>query len=70
MVNLGRRKPKRVVGTLRTYNAGEFLSHEFSEFLDSQLIAHTTCPPHIHELNGVAERPCDSGSGGKHEVKP
>ena len=46
----------RIVGTLHTDNAGEFLSHEFSEFLDSQLIAHTTCPPHIHELNGVAER--------------
>ena len=46
----------RIIGTLHTDNAGEFLSHEFTEFLDSQLIAHTTCPPHIHELNGVAER--------------
>mmetsp|Transcript_32844 Transcript_32844/g.79785 ORF Transcript_32844/g.79785 Transcript_32844/m.79785 type:complete len:1719 (+) Transcript_32844:1464-6620(+) len=48
--------PVRVVGTLHTDNAGEFLSREFTELLDSELISHTTCPPHIHQLNGVAER--------------
>ena len=49
-------EPKRIVGTLQTDNAGEFLSREFTEFLDSELIHHTTCPPHVHALNGVAER--------------
>ena len=44
------------VGTLHTDNAGEYLSHEFEEFLDSESIEHTTCPPHVHQLNGVAER--------------
>ena len=44
------------VGSLHTDNAGEFLSHEFNEFLDKELINRTTCPPHVHSLNGVAER--------------
>ncbi|KAL1526394.1 hypothetical protein AB1Y20_015107 [Prymnesium parvum] len=48
--------PIRVVGTLHTDNAGEFLSREFAELLDESLISHTTCPPHVHQLNGVAER--------------
>ena len=46
----------RVIGSLHSDNAGEFLSHEFEELLDSELIHHTTCPPHVHQLNGVAER--------------
>ena len=37
-------------------NAGEFLSHAFTEFIDSESIDRTTCPPHVHQLNGVAER--------------
>ena len=37
-------------------NAGEFLSREFKELLDEGGISQTTCPPHVHELNGVAER--------------
>lgn len=37
-------------------NAGEFLSREFTEYLESESIARTTCPPHVHQLNGVAER--------------
>lgn len=37
-------------------NAGEFTSRSFEEFLDSASITQTTSPPHIHQLNGVAER--------------
>ena len=46
----------RVVGQLHLDNAGEFLSREFTEYLDSESITRTTCPPHVHQLNGVAER--------------
>ena len=48
--------PVRVVGSLHTDNAGEFLSHQFTELLDNELVSQTTCPPHVHALNGVAER--------------
>jgi len=44
------------VGQLHIDNAGEFLSNEFNEFLDEESITRTTCPPHVHQLNGVAER--------------
>ena len=43
-----------VVGSFHTDNAGEFISRDFTEFLAN--IRHTTCPPHVHQLNGVAER--------------
>ena len=50
-----------VVGTLHTDNAGEFLSREFAEFLDSELIDQSLCPPHVvHQLNGTAERAIQS----------
>ena len=52
----GKSEPVKVVGSLHTDNAGEFLSREFSEFLDEQLIEQSACPPHVHSLNGVAER--------------
>ena len=52
--------PVRVVGSLHTDNAGEFLSRKFTELLDSELVAQTTCPPHVHALNGVAERAISS----------
>ena len=55
-LNRGSSEPKRVVGSLHTDNAGEFLSREFAEFLDTDLIDHTLCPPHVHQLNGTAER--------------
>ena len=48
--------PTRVVGALHTDNAGEFLSRSFQEMLDENLVTQTTCPPHVHALNGVAER--------------
>ena len=32
------------------------ISREFREFLDDEAIASSTCPPHVHSLNGVAER--------------
>ena len=52
--------PVRIVGSLHTDNAGEFLSRKFTELLDSELVAQTTCPPHVHALNGVAERAISS----------
>ena len=55
-VNKGKATPVQVVGSLHTDNAGEFLSHEFKDFMDEASIRQTTCPPHIHSLNGVAER--------------
>ena len=54
--SLGKPEPVRVVGALHTDNAGEFLSKEFEEFLDEELIDQSLCPPHVHQLNGVAER--------------
>ena len=54
--SLGKPEPVRVVGALHTDNAGEFLSREFEEFLDEELIDQSLCPPHVHQLNGVAER--------------
>ena len=48
--------PAHAVGALHTDNAGEFLSKEFKEFLDEELLDRTLCPPHVHQLNGVAER--------------
>ena len=52
--------PVRVVGSLHTDNAGEFLSRKFTDLLDHELVAQTTCPPHVHALNGVAERAINS----------
>ena len=56
LLNRSRAEPTAVIGSLHTDNAGEFISREFSEFLDDELISLTTCPPHVHALNGVAER--------------
>lgn len=44
------------VAALHTDNAGEFFSKEFAELLDKDQVAQSTCPPHVHALNGVAER--------------
>lgn len=46
----------RIVGQLQLDNAGEFMSREFTEYLEDESIARTTCPPHVHQLNGVAKR--------------
>ena len=46
----------RVVSTIHTDNAGEFLSRHFQELLTESLVTQTTCPPHVHQLNGVVER--------------
>ena len=56
LASIGKPEPVRIVGQLHMDNAGEFLSHEFNEYLDSESITRTTCPPHVHQLNGVAER--------------
>ena len=55
-LNRGRAEPAKIVGSLHTDNAGEFLSRDFKEFVNSELITQTTCPPYVHSLNGVAER--------------
>ena len=55
-LNRNSSSPTQVVGSLHTDNAGEFLSREFQELMDDSLVHHTTCPPHVHSLNGVAER--------------
>ena len=56
LASLTKPEPYRVVGHLHCDNAGEFLSRDFKEFLDDELVEQTTCPPHVHQLNGVAER--------------
>ena len=48
------RKHDWKLGSLHTDNAGEFLAHEFAEFLDGQGVAHTTCPP----ARALSERRC------------
>ena len=63
--SLGKPEPVRVVGTLHTDNAGEFLSKEFGEFLNEELMDQTRCPPHVHQLNGVAERAITQDHHGK-----
>ena len=45
-----------IIGTVHCDNAAEFLSHDFKEMLAREGITQTTCPPHVHQLNGVAER--------------
>ena len=57
-------QPTRSFGSFHSDNAGEFVSHEFREFLDNSRIAHTTSPPHASDLNGVAERAIRSASEG------
>ena len=49
-------KPTKVAGHFHMDNAGEFLSREFKDFLDSESLTQSTCPPHVHSLNGVSER--------------
>jgi len=56
IANQGRDEPTRIVGTLHTDNAGEFLSRQFEELLADETMEHTRCPAHVHQLNGVAER--------------
>ena len=47
--------PGKIVGNIKCDNAGEFLSREFRKMLTNKGIHQTTCPPHVHRLNGVAE---------------
>ena len=56
ITNKGKQQSSKVMGTLHTNNAGEFLSREFTEMLDEELVSHTRCPAYVHQLNGVAER--------------
>jgi hypothetical protein len=44
------------IKSLRSDNGGEYLSTEFSNYLNSAGITHEPGPPHSPELNGVAER--------------
>eukprot|EP00965_Chrysotila_dentata_P038377 1275323-Pleurochrysis_carterae.AAC.1 len=56
LVNTRASRPVQIVGTLHSDNAGEFLSREFTDFLSETGVHSSTCPPHVHQLNGVAER--------------
>eukprot|EP00965_Chrysotila_dentata_P192603 6175275-Pleurochrysis_carterae.AAC.3 len=56
LLNAGRDTPTRVVGTIHSDNAGEFLSQQFTELLGNNGVHATICPLHVHRLNGVAER--------------
>eukprot|EP00965_Chrysotila_dentata_P026982 895554-Pleurochrysis_carterae.AAC.1 len=56
LLNKRSNRPSHVIGPLHSDNAGEFLSREFSDFLALRGVHNTTCPPHVHQLNGVAER--------------
>ncbi|MGZ0213958.1 MAG: hypothetical protein ACKVI4_15900, partial [Actinomycetales bacterium] len=56
LLNRRRTTPIKVLGTLHSDNAGEFLSKQFGELLDESSITQTRCPAHVHQLNGVAER--------------
>ena len=56
IANRGKVSKSQIVGSLHTDNAGELISKEFKEYLDEELIDSSTCPPHVHQLNGVAER--------------
>lgn len=42
--------------SLRSENGGEYMSHQFRDYLLSNGISHEPGPPHSPELNGVAER--------------
>eukprot|EP00965_Chrysotila_dentata_P129675 4286925-Pleurochrysis_carterae.AAC.1 len=55
LLNQPSNSPKNVIGTLHSHNAGEFLSREFTDFLAANHVHNATCPPHVHQLNGVAE---------------
>eukprot|EP00965_Chrysotila_dentata_P119306 3944187-Pleurochrysis_carterae.AAC.1 len=46
LLNAGRDTPTRVVGTIHSDNAGEFLSHQLTELLARDGVHATTCPPH------------------------
>jgi hypothetical protein len=48
--------PSLVLGSVHCNNAAEFLSHEMKDLLATEGVTQTTCPPHVHQLNGVAER--------------
>ena len=48
MASQGKDNLVRVVGSLHTDNAGEFLSRQFQEFLNDEFVSHTLsclCPP-------------------------
>eukprot|EP00965_Chrysotila_dentata_P168540 5565544-Pleurochrysis_carterae.AAC.1 len=46
LVNKHAEKPRQIVGTLHSDNAGEFLSTQFKKFLADTGVHSTTCPPH------------------------
>eukprot|EP00965_Chrysotila_dentata_P079467 2620550-Pleurochrysis_carterae.AAC.5 len=55
LLNKGSTEPRHLVGTLHSDDAGEFLSTRFTDFLADLGVQTSTCPPPVHELNGVAE---------------
>ena len=56
LLNVGQSEPVNVVSTIHSDGGGEFVSRDFADFCDSEGIEHTTSPPYVSDLNGVAER--------------
>ena len=56
MLSVGKPEAAKIIGTLHSDKGGEFLSRDFTEFLDEEMIRRSVSPAYIHQLNGVAER--------------
>jgi hypothetical protein len=52
----GQPLPRPTVRTVHGDREGKLMSHAFRAFRSSELIHHTTSPPHDHDLNPIAER--------------
>jgi transposase InsO family protein len=50
------RKSEHKLKTLRTDGGGEYVSHDFAVFCDSEGITHEVIPPYTPQQNGSAER--------------
>eukprot|EP00965_Chrysotila_dentata_P178299 5889015-Pleurochrysis_carterae.AAC.1 len=56
MLNAGANEPKKLVGSLHSENAGEFLSTQFADFLAKANVHSSTSPSHVYEIDGVFKR--------------
>ena len=55
-LNIGRAEPVRLQPVIHSDGGGEFVSNEFSEFIDRAGSVRSLAPREVHDLNGVAER--------------
>ena len=55
-VNLIENKFNKRIKKVQCDNGKEYLNREIYDFVKSKGIELLTCPPYVHELNGVAER--------------